>query len=82
MVEIEHRREAEVDAVHGELRGNPGTYAFRRRGCCRRVAIPLFAEHAHRRQGAKSIAKALHPAAFVINADDEWRIAPGANRLG
>ena len=42
VIEIEHRREAEVDAVRGELGGDPGADAFRRRGCRRRVAIPLL----------------------------------------
>jgi hypothetical protein len=62
MIEIEHRREAEIDAVRAELLGDRAPDPR----CLARgpgdIAIPLLAEHAHRRDCAETRAKPLHAA--------------------
>ena len=73
-IEIEHRREAEVDAAGAQLGGQHEAAGGGGIGGAQRVAHPLLAEHAHRRQVGEPIgAKALHAAAFVVDADQHVR---------
>ena len=89
MVEVEHRREAEVDAAGAQLGGEH--VAGRPRGFERAhgaaagaavaVVHPHLAEHAHRRQRREAVAaKALHPAALVVDANEQ--VAADRLRLG
>ena len=77
VVEVEHRREAEVDAAGAQLArehmagGGGGLEGAHRAGARSAAAVvhPHLAEHAHRRQLGEAVAaEALHPAAFVIDA--------------
>ena len=71
-IEIEHRREAEVDAAGAQLGGQHEAAGGGRVGGTQRVGHPLLAEHAHRRQVGETVgAKALHAAAFVVDADQQ-----------
>ncbi len=74
VIEVQHRREAEVHAMRTELRGDD--VADRSGGFLRRIAIavPQLAQRAHRRDGGEAVAKALHAAAFVIHADRQHRL--------
>ena len=75
IVEIEHRREAEVDAVGAEL--GRDDVADRAGGLFGEitVAIPQSSERAHRRNGGEALAKALHAPALVIDAHRQRRLA-------
>lgn len=80
VVEVEHRREAQVDAASAQLGAEHVTGSAR---CLHRVhraaaaaemtvVHPKLAERAHRRQVGEAIgAKALHPAALVVDADEQ-----------
>src|SRR5690606_40460366 len=80
VVDVEHRREREVDAVRGELGAR--NVAERAGGAAREVAVPVPepAELAHRRQRGESGAKALHAPALVIHADGQRRLACALDR--
>ena len=61
VVEVEHRREAEVDAVRAELGADDVGGGARRLFRQVPVAVPQPAELAHRRDAAEAVAEALHP---------------------
>ena len=82
MVEIEHRREAEVDAVGAQLRGDGPAEARRLPGRRRDVAVPLLAQRAHRGDRRESLPEPLHAPPFVVDGDQQVRRAHGANRGG
>src|SRR5688572_28486214 len=71
VVEVEHRREAEVDAVRAELGADDVGRGARRLFRQLPIAIPQTAELAHRRDAAEAVAEALHPAAFMVDADGQ-----------
>ncbi len=75
IVEVEHGREAEVDAVRGELRSDDIGDGPRRVARCAAVAIPQAPELAHRRNGREALAEALHPATLVVDADRQRGLA-------
>ena len=86
VVEVEHRREAEVDAAGAQLGAEHVAGGARRlegahgAGAAAGVAVvhPHLAERAHRRQRREAVAaKALDAAAFVVDADEQV----GADRL-
>ena len=82
VVEIEDRREAEIDARGAKLGGDRPAQA---RGFARRagdIAVPPLAQRAHRRYRREAVAKALHPSAFVIDGDQQRRLAQRADRGG
>jgi hypothetical protein len=75
VIEIEHRREAEVDAVRAQLHAD-GAPVLERRGLRGGgIRIPLLAERAHRRNRAEARAKPLHAPALVVDRDQQRRIA-------
>ena len=83
VVEIEHRREAEIDAMRAEFATRacaPSRRASARGGGD--IAVPQLAQRAHRRNGGEAFAKALHAAAFVIHGDQQRRIAERVDRRG
>src|SRR3979411_2976562 len=82
MIEVEHRREAEVDALCGKLRCDELPAALCRIDRAGSVAIPTLTECAHRRQFAKSVAESLDTAALVIDRDQQRRVTQGVNRVG
>jgi hypothetical protein len=83
MVEVENRREAEVDAAGAQLGAEHVASGARRvqrthrayastRAAGAAVVHPELAEHAHRRQVGEAVAaKALDATAFVIDADEQ-----------
>ena len=75
VVEVEHRREAEVDAVRAELGADDVRRGARRLLRQVPVAVPEPAELAHRRDAAEAVAEALHPAAFMVDADRQCRLS-------
>ena len=80
VVEVQHRGKAEVDAVRAQLGGKHE--AGRARGLERGkvVVFPQRAQAAHGRQAAEAIgAEALHPAPFVVDRDDQRRVAQRAD---
>src|SRR6266446_5126156 len=66
VVEVEHRREAEIDAVGGAARRLARRLA---------VAVPELAELSHRRNRRETFAKSLYSPALVVDADRQRRRA-------
>ena len=86
VVEVEHRREAQVDAAGAQLGGEHVAGRPRRferahgagAGTAVAVVHPHLAEDAHRRQRREAVAaEALDAAALVVDADEQV----GADRL-
>ena len=75
VVEVEHRREAEIDAVGGKLRGDDVGGAARRLARRLAVAVPELAELSHRRNRRETFAKSLYSPALVVDADRQRRRA-------
>ena len=76
VVEIEHRREAEVDAMRQQFGGKHE--AGSAGGIERREVVlrPQRAEAAHGGQAGEAVgAEALYPAPFMIDRDDQRRVA-------
>ena len=71
VVEVQHRREAEVDTVRAELRGDDVGGAPRRLRRHLPVPIPQPSELAHGRDRGKTLAEALYPATLVVDANQE-----------
>src|SRR6266513_5559141 len=82
VIEIEHRREAEIDAVRGKLRGDDVGGAARRLARRAALAVPPPTELAHRRDRGEAVAKPLYAPAFVIDADRQRRLAQPLDVLG
>ena len=82
VVEVEHRREAEIDAARAQLGGE---HVAARTGRLERahragaaaparIVHPDLAERAHRRDLGEAVAaEALDAAAFVVDADEQVR---------
>ena len=75
VVEVEHRSEAEIHTVRGELGADDVGDRARRLARRRRVAVPQPPERAHRRNGGEALTKALHPAALVVSAEEQLGLA-------
>ena len=73
VVQVQHRRKTEIDAVRAQLAGQHITGFTRQMAGLLRMGIPAFAECAHRRQAGETFAKTLHPSAFVVDADQQRR---------
>jgi hypothetical protein len=82
VIDVENRGEGQIYAMGAQ---------FRRQDKCRlagemprllRVGIPYSAQFPHGRYCRESFAKALHPAAFVIDRNEEGRIAQRMNVIG
>ncbi len=72
MVEVEHRREAEVDAAGAQLGAEHVAGGCGGIGGGQRILHPHLAKHAHRRQVREAVgAEALHAPAFVVDADEQ-----------
>ena len=79
VVEIEHRREAEVDAMGAQLAGQHEAQPRRLARGAGHVALPELAQRAHRRYRGEAVAEALHAAALVIDGDEQLRRAQRAD---
>ena len=76
VVEVEHRRETQIDAVREQLGGEHVARAARGFERCDMVALPEAPQAAHRRNAREAIGtKTLHPTAFMIDRDDQRRAA-------
>src|SRR5947209_4217035 len=75
VVEVEHRREAEIDAVGGKLRGDDVGGAARRLARRLAVAVPEPAELSHRRNRRETFAKSLYSPTLVVDAERQRRRA-------
>ena len=75
VIQVQHRREAEIDAMRAELRRDD--VADGGRGLARHVAVavPELAERAHRRDGSEALAEALHATTLVVDAYRQRRLA-------
>src|SRR5712664_86552 len=82
VIEVEHRREAEIDAVRGKLGGDDEGGAARRLARRVAVAVPELAELPHRRNRRETFAKSLYSPAFVVDADRQRRLAQALDVLG
>ena len=71
VIDIQHRREAEIHAVGAQFGGKHVAGLLRQRLGARGVIIPDHAQLAHRRQAGEAFPEALHPAAFVIHRDQQ-----------
>ena len=82
MIEVEHRREAQVDAAGTQL----GRQHFTDGACgvtrLIRRARPHLAQHAHRRQAGKPVQEALDAPPFVVDRDQQVRAAQRTNLVG
>jgi hypothetical protein len=71
VVQVEHRGKAEVDAAGAQLAGQHEAGAARHLRRPHRIAHPQLAQRAHGRQAGEAVAaKALHPSALVVDADE------------
>ncbi len=74
VVEIEDRREAEVDVVCPQFARDGDTVLERRLVRGSRIAVPLLAERPHRRYRREPVsAKPLHAPAFVVDGNEQRR---------
>ncbi len=71
VIEIGHRREAQVDAEGAQLRGHQPASRAREFESRLVIGIELMADEARRGQCREPLAKALHPATLVIHGDDQ-----------
>ena len=78
-VEVEHRREAEIDAAGAELGGDQAPPALGSDECAVAIAIEMLAELAHRRNRREAVLKALHATTLVIDGDQQRRVAQAAD---
>ena len=71
-IKVEHRREAEINAAGAQFGTQHITASGGGVGRGHLVVDPLRAQGAHRRQVRQAVgAKTLHPAAFMIDADQQ-----------
>jgi hypothetical protein len=82
VIQVEHRREAEIQPVGRQLGGNDIA-----RGPCRRlarlsVAIPQAAQCPHGGKRGEALAEPLHPSALVVHADEQVRLTQRVDLLG
>ena len=75
VVEVEHRREGVIDTAGAQLGRQHETDGAGGGQCGLRIAVVQLAERTHRRQPGETVAKALHPAPFVIDGDEQARLA-------
>ena len=73
-IEVEHRREAEVDAARTQLDGHQPSTGTGGEACEARVPIMEIAVRRRRGQRAETVPKALHPPSFVIHSDENRRL--------
>ena len=72
--QVQHRREAQIDAAGPQLSAQHIAGSGRGIGRSHRIGHPQIAQHRHRRQVGEAIAaKALHPAALMVDADQQVR---------
>ncbi len=70
IVEVEHRRERQVDIAGAQLGRQHIAAGHRGAGRGQHIAIPQLAQLRHRRQMGEAVGlAALHAAAFMVNAD-------------
>ena len=71
-VQIEHRRERQIDAAGGQLAGeHPADLFGGGFGGFAPLFVPHFAQRGHGRQAGEAVDKALDAAAFVIDGDNQ-----------
>src|SRR5450755_4970203 len=81
-IEVEHRRKAEVHALRCELRCDDPPEALGFVDGFARILVPTLSQRTHRGQIGEAVAKALNPAAFVIDGDQQPRLAQREDRVG
>ncbi len=81
-VDIEHRRETEVDTHAAQLDRHQPAGGFGQRHRPRRRLIMHAAERGERRQRREPGAQALHPSALLIDGDQQRWIAQGMDFRG
>src|SRR5207244_9124281 len=74
-IEIQHRREAEIDAAIGEFIGDQPTPLLGLRKRIVAVHVIRFTQLAHRRNAREAVAKALHASTLVVDSDQKRRRA-------
>ena len=79
VIDIEHRRKAQIDAMRPQFRGQHKADFMRQMPRMLRIGIPRTAEFAHGGNRGEAIAETLHAAAFMIDGDDERRAAQRMN---
>lgn len=82
VVEIEHGREAEIQPVRAQFRGDHRPRRARRAPRRLPVAVPEHAQPAHGRDGGETKGEALHPAPLVVHADRQFRLAQPRDLVG
>ncbi len=79
VIDVEHRGEAQIDPARAQFRGEHVADRLRQFERVFGIRIPRRAQFAHGGQHGKALAKALHAAAFVIDRDQQRRLAHGMN---
>ena len=72
-VEIDARRKTQVDTARAKLGGDQPACLPGKRKRVFRLGPELATDDPHGRDRRETVAKTLHPAAFVVNRDDERR---------
>ena len=78
-VEVEHRREAEIDPDGAQFGRHQPAAGLRQAAGALGVLVVDAPEFADRRQRGKAVAKALHPPAFVVHRHQQLRLALGVD---
>ena len=82
VIEVEHRREAEIDAVRAQFRGHDITDFARQRPGTLWMRIMDPPQRPHRRQTREALAETLHAPAFLIGRDQKRRRLERADLRG
>ncbi len=74
-VEVEDWGKGQIDAAGTQLDGKNVAHSRCRLAGGAPILIPQRAEATHRRQAGESLTAALHPTPFVVDGDQEFRLA-------
>ena len=77
VVEIDTGRKGKIESAGEQLGGHQPAVAPRQLEAGGRRQVELMSQVAHRRQHREAAAKALHPAAFVVDRHQQRRLAQG-----
>ncbi len=78
-VHVEDRREAEVNPVGTQLGSEHEAEGRGDAACNQHILVPQVSEPPHRRQARESFAEPLNASTFVIDGDQQRRIAEGVD---
>src|SRR5262245_24050959 len=82
IIDVQHRRERQIDAVCSQLRGQNVARVDRKLASTAGMDIPCSAQCPHWRNRREALAKPLYPPPFVVDSDQKGWIAQGMHTRG